>query len=64
MHGHLNINNAATMISDLHVVQVQACWISDTELYWKGWSASIMAHAKQNLLIFSYCITLYLILVP
>jgi len=64
MHDHLNVNNAVTMISDLHVFQVQARWNSDAQLYWKGWSASIMACPKQNLLIFSYCIMLYPILVP
>jgi len=48
MHGHLNVNNAATMISDLHVVQVQACWIPDAQLYWKGWSVSIMWHVPNK----------------
>jgi hypothetical protein len=40
------INKAATMISDLHVVQLQACWNSDAQLYQKGWSDRIVAHPK------------------
>ena len=36
MHGHPNVNKAATMSSDLHAVQLQVCRNSDAQLYWKG----------------------------
>ena len=54
------IDKAATMISDLHVVQLQACWNSDAQLYWKGWCALIVAHPQTkpfDMLLLYYAIS-------